>query len=149
MKEYCERMGYAYEVFAEKISGAREHRTELDRMLQRIRAREFDALMVWKIDRLGRSLQHLLQILQELENRKVQFISLSEGFDTTTPQGKFFFQVVGSFAELERAMISERIKQRLAHLKSKGKKLGRPTGSKDKRQRKRFGYFRRYRNDNI
>lgn len=144
MKEYCKRRGFSFEVFKEKISGAKDSRPVLDILMKCLRLKEFDALLVYKLDRLGRSLSHLLNILHELEQKNIAFITLQEGFDTSTAQGKFFFQVVGAFAELERNMISERTKARLAYLKKKGKTLGRPKGSKDKKRRKKGGYYLRY-----
>ena len=142
--DFCKREGHAFEVFAEKTSGAKENRTELDRLMQSIRHKEFDILCVAKLDRLGRSLPHLLQVLNELENNKVAFISLSEGFDTSTPQGRFFFQIAGSFAQFERSLISERTKETLKHLKAQGKHVGRPQGSKDKGKRRKSGYYARW-----
>ena len=142
--DYCKRNNYEYVVFKEKISGMEDSRPVLDQMLKHLRLKEFDALMVYKLDRLGRSLSHLLNILHELELKKIGFISLSEGFDTQTAQGKFFFQVVGAFAELERNMISERTKARMQWLKKHGKAVGRPKGSTDKRPRRKSGYYLRW-----
>lgn len=145
--ERCEREGWTYEVFQEFASGAKESRPELDRMLQRIRNKEFDAVLVWRLDRLGRSLAHLLQILTELRNKKVKFISLMEGFDTSTPQGELFFNIAGSFAQFERQLIQERINAGLDRAKKEGKILGRKKGSKDKGQRKVSGYHIRWANE--
>ncbi len=142
----CEREGWSYVIFQEFASGAKESRPELDKMLQRIRLREFDSLMVWKLDRLGRSLKHLLQVIEELNKNKVSFISLTEGFDTSTPQGLLFFSISGAFAQFERKLIQERVNAGLARAKSEGKKLGRPKGSHDKKVRKKGGYFLRYMN---
>ncbi len=144
MVEYCSRQGWEFVVFREKISGALDSRPVLDEMLKRLRLKEFDALMVWKLDRLGRSLQHLLNILHELELKGIRFISLSEGFDTSTPQGKFFFQIAGAFAELERNMISERTKRRMEWLRKHGKHIGRPKGKKDSKPRRKSGYYLRW-----
>lgn len=142
--EKCERENWDYEIFQEFASGDKESRPELDRMMSRIRKREFTSLMVWKLDRLGRSLKHLLQLIDELKNNNVSFISLTEGFDTSTPQGQFFFNIAGSFAQFERSLIQERIKAGLKRAKSEGKTFGRPKGSKDKKQRKRSGYWLRW-----
>ena len=135
MIDYCKRMGYEYEVFKDVMSGAKDNRPEFNHMMERIRLKEFDILMVWKLDRLGRSLQHLIQILQELEHKGIQFISLSQSIDTTTPQGKFFFHILGAFAEFEKDLISQRTKERLQYLKKQGKKLGRPKISKYQRKK--------------
>jgi DNA invertase Pin-like site-specific DNA recombinase len=142
--EECKRKNYEYEIFQEFASGAKESRPELEKMMQRIRQGEFDAIMVWKLDRLGRSLQHLLQLIEEFKNKKIAFISLTEGFDTSTSQGKLFMQLLGSFAEFERNLIQERINAGLARARAEGKVLGRRFGSKDKKVRKKGGYFLRW-----
>ena len=144
LMKYCREHGWQFEVFQEKISGAKESRPELDVMLQKIRAGEFQALLVIKLDRLGRSLKHLIQIVEELNNRKVQFICLNPDIDTKTSNGMFFLQIIGAVAQLERAMISERTKARLDYLKGQGKNIGRPKGSKDKGSRRKSGYWLRY-----
>ena len=144
MVEYCKRQGWTYQVFEEKISGYNDSRPELDVMMRELRLKKFDILMVSKIDRLGRSLKHLLGVLHELELKHITFISLKENMDTSTAQGKFFFSMVGAFAEFERNMISERTKARMNSLKKHGKPCGRPKGSKDKRPRRKSGYYNRY-----
>lgn len=142
--DYCLTHQYEYEVFEEKISGAKASRTELDRMMQGIRAGQYQAVVVFKLDRLGRSLKHLIQLIEEFNNKCVQFICMSPSVDTTSAQGRFFFQIIGAVAELERELTRERIKARLQYLKRQGKTLGRPSGSKDKRPRRRSGYWLRY-----
>ena len=144
MEQHCKSQGWTYEVFKETASGKTDSRTELGELMKRIRSGDFEMLMVCKLDRLGRSLQHLLQIMSELANRKVSFISLSEGFNTSTPQGRFFFQIAGSFAEFERSLISERTEASLAFRKANGQVVGRPLGSKDKKPRRKAGYYARW-----
>lgn len=144
LKEKCEKENWEYIIFQEFASGSKESRPELDKMLKRMRNREFDSVLVWKLDRLGRSLKHLLQLIEEFKNKKVAFISLTEGFDTSTPQGEFFFSIAGAFAQFERALIQERINAGLKRAKEEGKKLGRPKGSKDKKYRKKSGYYQRW-----
>jgi len=141
---YCEREGWFYEVFEEKISGAKASRTELDRLMQGVRNKEFGVVMVYKLDRLGRSLKHLIQLVEEFNNKGVKFVCLSPSVDTTTPQGRFFVQVIGAVAELERELIRERTRDKLQHLKSKGKVLGRPRGSRDLKVRRKSGYYLRW-----
>ena len=136
----CEAEGWEYQVFEEKISGAKENRRELDLLMQSVRSKECQAVMVYKLDRLGRSLKHLLQIIEELQNKGVKFVSISEGFDTTTPMGRFGLHIMGSLAQMEREMISERTKLRLDYLEAHGLRLGRPKGAKDKKPRRRAGY---------
>lgn len=142
--ERCEREGWDYQIFQEFASGSKETRPELDKMLQAVRSKQFNAVMVWKLDRLGRSLKHLLQLIEEFNKKKVAFISLTEGFDTLTPQGELFFSIAGAFAQFERKLIQERINAGLKRAKAEGKKLGRPKGSKDKKRRTRSGYYNRW-----
>lgn len=140
----CEVEGWDYEIFQEFASGSKESRPELDKMMKKVRDKEFNAVVVWKLDRLGRSLKHLLQLIEEFRNIKVDFISLTEGFDTSTPQGEFFFHISGAFAQFERKLIQERINAGLTEAKKQGKKLGRPFGSKDKKRRRTSGYVNRW-----
>ena len=109
LRERCKREGWDFEVFQEFASGAKESRPELNRMLEQIRAKRFGAVMVWRLDRLGRSLKHLLQLIEEFKKKDVKFFSLTEGFDTTTPQGELFFGIAGAFAQFERKLIQERV----------------------------------------
>jgi DNA invertase Pin-like site-specific DNA recombinase len=113
-------------------------------MLQQIRNKEFDSVMVYKLDRLGRSLKHLIQLIEEFNNLNIQFICLSPDVDTKTAQGRFFIQIIGAVAELERELIRERTISKLNYLKKQGKILGRPKGSKDKKERRKSGYYLRY-----
>jgi DNA invertase Pin-like site-specific DNA recombinase len=149
LKEYCERNHIEiYKTYKDEgISGSKTTRPDLDVMLQDMRQGYFNTIIVWKLDRLGRSVQHLLQLLEEFNNKNIRLICTDMNIDTGTSQGKFFFTVVGAFAELERDMIRERIKLGLARRKSQGKKLGRQFGARDKSSRKRLGYFQRYGGD--
>jgi DNA invertase Pin-like site-specific DNA recombinase len=110
------------------ISGAkgRDGRPAFDRMCRDAAQRKFDLVMAWSVDRLGRSLQDLVGFLSELHALKVDLFLHQQGLDTTTPAGKAMFQMMGVFAEFERAMIQERVRAGLARAKSEGKKLGRP-----------------------
>ncbi len=108
------------------VSGARASRPALDCMMADARHRRFDLLAVVKLDRLGRSLTHLLSLTGELEALGVDFVSLEDGLDTSTPVGRFFFQVRGAFAEYERELIRERTRAGIAAAKRRGKTLGRP-----------------------
>jgi len=146
LKERCEREGWEYEIFQEFASGAKESRPELDKMLRRVRNGEFNIVLVYKIDRLGRSLKHLLQLIEEFEKKNVKFISLTEGFDTTTHQGKLFFHIVSALAEFERALTRERVMAGLERARQEGKKVGRPKGKKDSKRRKKSGYYLRWQN---
>src|SRR5436190_15334294 len=111
------------------ISGAkgREKRPAFDRLCRDAAKRQFDMVMAWSVDRLGRSLQDLLGFLSELPALRIDLFLHQQGLDTTTPAGKAMFQMMGVFAEFERSMIQERVRAGLARAKSEGKRLGRPT----------------------
>ncbi len=108
------------------ISGSKERRPELDRLMRDAHARKFDAVIVWKFDRFARSVSHLLRALETFNALGIAFVSLSEQMDTTTPAGKLVFTVLGAVAELERSLIVERVKAGLRNARAKGKRLGRP-----------------------
>ena len=119
-----------FEVFAEYVdqgvSGSRARRPGLDRLMADAQRRRFDGVLVWKLDRLGRSLRHLLTLLGELEELRVRFVSLDDGIDTSTAVGRLFMQMRGAFAEYELAQIRERTKAGVAAARRRGKRLGRP-----------------------
>jgi len=110
------------------VSGARSSRPQLDELVRAVRQGEVDAVAVWKLDRLGRSLEHLLQLLREFEANNVRLLVHDMSIDTGTPQGRLFFQMAGAFAEFERALIAERTRDGLAYARSHGTKSGRPIG---------------------
>jgi DNA invertase Pin-like site-specific DNA recombinase len=115
------------------ISGAkgRDGRPALDALLKAATRREFDLIAVWSIDRLGRSLQHLVTTVNDLHASGVQLYFHQNAIDTTTPSGKLLFSVMGSFAEYERDLIRERIKLGVERARKEGKKLGRPSSVTD------------------
>src|SRR5438093_9684474 len=108
------------------ISGAKDRRPALDRLLVDARRRRFDVLVVWRLDRLGRNLRHLITLLEELQALGIAFVSLGEGIDATTPAGKLQMHILGAIAEFERARIAERVRAGLARAKAQGVRLGRP-----------------------
>jgi DNA invertase Pin-like site-specific DNA recombinase len=110
------------------ISGAksRDGRPEFDRMCRDAAKRQFDVVMAWSVDRLGRSLQDLVGFLSELHALRIDLYLHQQGIDTTTPAGKAMFQMMGVFAEFERSMIQERVRAGLKRARSEGKRLGRP-----------------------
>ena len=128
LREYCERRGWtvAGEYVDVGISGTKEKRPELDRLLGEAHRRRFDAVVVWRFDRFARSVSHLLRALETFKSLGVEFVSLSEQVDTSTPTGKMVFTVLGAVAELERSLIVERVRAGLRNAKAKGKSLGRP-----------------------
>ena len=105
---------------------ARDERPEFDRLCTAATRREFDLVMAWSVDRLGRSLQHLVGFLSELRELKVDLFLHQQGVDTTTPAGRAMFQMLGVFAEFESAMIKERVRAGLDRARRDGKTLGRP-----------------------
>jgi len=111
LREYCERRGWqlAVEYVDLGISGAKEKRPELDRLMSDAHRRRFDAVVVWKFDRFARSVSHLLRALETFKALGIEFVSLSEQVDTSTPTGKMVFTVLGGVAELERRLIAERV----------------------------------------
>jgi len=108
------------------ISGAKDKRPELDRLMADAHKRRFDVVVVWRFDRFARSVSHLLRALENFQALGVEFVSLSEQMDTSTPTGKMVFTVLGAVAELERTLIVERVKAGLRNARAKGKRLGRP-----------------------
>lgn len=108
------------------VSGSKESRPALNRMMIDARRRKFDAVLVWKIDRLGRSLKHLVVTLADLSEVGLAFISLRDNLDLSTPSGRLMFQIIGAMAEFERALIQERVKAGRRNAKAKGKRIGRP-----------------------
>lgn len=141
-RRWCDARGYEYDIYAEEgISGATTSRTQLDRMLTRLRQGEYGAVVVWKLDRLGRSTIHLLQLLEEFRNKGIQLAVTTNGIDTEKPEGRFFFTIIAAFAELEREFIKQRIQASIDTKKAKGIRLGRPPGAKDKRPRRKSGYL--------
>ena len=128
LREYIQRRGWelAGEYVDVGISGTKEKRPELDRLMADAHRRYFDAVVVWKFDRFARSVSHLLRALETFRALGVEFVSLNEQVDTSTPMGKMVFTILGSVAELERSMIVERVKAGLRNARAKGKRLGRP-----------------------
>src|SRR5437588_9211503 len=128
LREYAARRGWQIiEEFTDQgVSGCRESRPALNRLMSDAYRRRFDAVLVWKIDRFGRSLKHLVNALAELAALGVAFISLRDNLDLSTPSGRLMFQIIGAMAEFERALIQERVRAGLRNAKAKGKRIGRP-----------------------
>jgi DNA invertase Pin-like site-specific DNA recombinase len=128
LEAVAQRHGWkVVEVFSDHgVSGAKDKRPALDRLRQGIARRDFDVVAAWSVDRLGRSLQHLLGFLGELRAKNVDLYLHQQGLDTSTPAGKALFQMLGVFAEFERAIIIERVHAGLRRARAQGIKLGRP-----------------------
>jgi len=128
LREYADRRGF--EIFQEYkdegISGSKDSRPALDRLMKDARARKFDVVVVARFDRFARSVSHLLRALEEFSHLGVDFVSLSESIDTSTPMGKMIFTVLGAVAELERNLIKERVNMGISRARKQGKRLGRP-----------------------
>lgn len=114
------------QIYQEKISGAKKERPELQKMLAQLRPN--DVVVIWKLDRLARSLTDLVELVTEIENKEAGLQSLNDPIDTTTPSGKLVFHIFAALAEFERNIISERTKAGLAAARARGRKGGRPKG---------------------
>ena len=108
------------------VSGSKESRPALNRLMNDARQRKFDILLVWKIDRFGRSLKHLVNSLEDLENVGVAFVSLRDSLDLSSPAGRLMAQLLGAISEFERSLITERVRAGIRNARSKGRRLGRP-----------------------
>ena len=128
LREYVARRGWRCvgEFVDEGVSGARERRPELDRLWADCRKRKVDAVVVYRYDRFARSLRQLVNALEEFRALGIDFVSLHEGVDTSTPNGRLVFGIFASIAEFERELIRSRVRSGLAAAKAKGKRLGRP-----------------------
>ncbi len=133
IREYASRRGWlvSEEYVDRGISGSKESRPALNHLMADAHRRRFDAVLVWKIDRFGRSLKHLVNALAELNARGVAFISLRDNLDLSTPSGRLMFQIIGAMAEFERSLIQERVRAGLRNARAKGKRLGRPRSNVD------------------
>jgi len=144
--EHAKRNNWTYEV-TEEVMSSRKSRPKKAELLQRLRKKEFDGVLIYKLDRWARSSYELLNEIQELHNKGLCFISLSDNLDLSTATGRLQFQILSAFAEFERNLIRERTLEGLNRAKAQGKTLGRPKGKKDAKQRKKGGYYLRYSNN--
>ena len=145
LKEFAKDKGFdIYFTYVDKISGSKDSRPALNELMRDARNKKINVVIAWKLDRLGRSLQHLIQIIQEWDKLGIDFICKTQPIDTTTPSSKLIFHIFGAIAEFEREIIRERILLGLERRKKQGKKLGRPKGSKDKKTRRKSGYYQRW-----
>lgn len=136
LREYIDRRGWQTmgELVDAGVSGAKDSRLELNQLMAEAHRRKYDEVVVSKFDRFARSVSHLLMALDTSYSLGIAFVSLSEQIDTTTPAGKLPFTVLGAVAELERSLIAERVKAGLRNARAKGKRLGRPPKSLDKKR---------------
>jgi putative DNA-invertase from lambdoid prophage Rac len=149
LRRYVKARGWTLhqEYIDDGVSAFKTSRPALDTMLEACRKRQVDVVLVWRLDRLGGSLKHLLTILDELRGLGIAFASYQENLDWTTATGQLMFQLLGAFAEFERQLIRERVRAGLANARAKGKVLGRPRKAIDHAQlvarRKGGASFRR------
>jgi DNA invertase Pin-like site-specific DNA recombinase len=108
------------------ISGSKERRPQLDRLMADARKRKFDAVLVYRFDRFARSMRQLVNALAEFQSLGIEFISLHEGIDTSTPNGRLVFGIMASIAEFERELIRDRVRSGIQQARARGKRLGRP-----------------------
>src|SRR5688572_21491672 len=128
LREYCWRRGLEIvgEYLDSGVSGAKDSRPELNRLIVDAKQRRFDAVCVWKLDRFGRSLRHLVNALADLESLGISFVSIKDNLDLSTPSGRLMFQIIGAMAEFERALIQERVRAGIRNARAKGRRIGRP-----------------------
>ncbi len=126
MREYAARRGWTIAVNVREVGTGAAKREAREKLLEAARRREIDVVLVWRLDRWGRSVTDLLATLQELEHLGVGFVSLTEALDLTTPAGRAMAGLLAIFAEFEREILCERTKAGLAHARENGKRLGRP-----------------------
>jgi DNA invertase Pin-like site-specific DNA recombinase len=122
----AQRFGEQREYVDTGVSGAQRRRPQLDALLAEARRRRFDVVLVWKFDRFARSVKHLVDSLEEFRALGIDFVSYTEGVDTTTPTCQLLFHIVGAVAQFERDLIGERVRAGIAHAKAIGKRIGRP-----------------------
>ena len=138
--EYCKQMNWVYDIFRE-VESSRKTRPVKQALLTMLRNKEYDAIIVYKIDRYARSSAELILEVKELLDKGVAFVSISDNLDFSTAAGKLHFQILSVFADFERELIRERTIEGLKRTKMQGTKLGRPKGSKDAKPRPKSGYF--------
>jgi DNA invertase Pin-like site-specific DNA recombinase len=126
MREYAARRGWTIALQVKEIGSGASQREKREQLLEAARRREIDVVLVWRLDRWGRSVTDLLATLQELEHLGVGFVSLTEALDLTTPAGRAMAGLLAIFAEFEREILRERARAGLAHARRNGKRLGRP-----------------------
>jgi len=140
LEKYAMEKGWAFETF-EETESSRKTRPVKQRVLMKLRNKEFDGVLIYKLDRWARSTVELLLEIKELLDKGIGFISLSDNIDLSTASGKLHFTILSAFCEFERSLISDRTKAALKAKKENGIRLGRPPGAKDIKQRKKSGYF--------
>jgi DNA invertase Pin-like site-specific DNA recombinase len=136
MRQFAEARGWtlADEYIDAGVSGSKDSRPELNRLMADAHKRRFDVVLVWKLDRFGRSLRHLVNALAEFESLNISFVSLSDNLDLSTASGRLMFNIIGAMAEFERELIRERVRAGMKNAKAKGTRIGRPRANVDPAQ---------------
>jgi DNA invertase Pin-like site-specific DNA recombinase len=142
LTEYANSQGWQYDIYSE-VQSTRNTRPIKADLLSKLRNYEYEGVLVFKLDRWARSSIELVLEIDEFLKKGIKFISYSDNLDFSTAAGKLHFQILGAFAEFERALISERTREGIRRAKLTGKTLGRPHGAKDKSRRRRSGYLLR------
>lgn len=140
--QYANDNNLEYDLF-EEVESTRNTRPIKQALLQKLRAKEYSQIIVFKLDRYARSSRELILEIQELTDKGIGFVSVSDNLDFTNAVGRLHFQILSAFSEFERSLISERTKEGINRAKSQGKTLGRPKGSKDSKARPKSGYLMR------
>lgn len=151
--QYANDNNLEFDLF-EEVESTRNTRPIKQALLQKLRAKEYSQIIVFKLDRYARSSRELILEIQELTDKGIGFVSVSDNLDFTNAVGRLHFQILSAFSEFERSLISERTKEGINRAKSQGKTLGRPKGSKDTKERPKSGYMlreinKRKKNDEI
>jgi DNA invertase Pin-like site-specific DNA recombinase len=131
LQEFCKARGWTIaQTYADTgVSGSKERRPQLDQLMKDAKRRRFDCVLVYKLDRFGRSTRHLINSLAEFDSLAVAFVSLSDSWDTSTPSGKLLFTVVAAMAEFERSLLVERVNSGIKRAQANGVHCGRPKGA--------------------
>jgi len=144
LKDYAERNDYEiYKIYSDVgESGSKDKRPEFNLMVDDMRKGLFKGIVVYKLDRIGRSLSHLVKLFEEFKKRNIEFISATQNINTTTPEGRMFLHILMTLAEYERELTINRIKAGLERARKQGKPIGKR--GKDKKQRRKSGYYQRW-----
>ena len=135
LRRYVQARGWEATEFVDHgVSGAKDRRPALDELVRDAKRRRFDVLVCWRLDRLGRNLRHLILLLDDLQAIGVDFVSLAEGIDATTPAGKLQMHILGAISEFERSRVIERVQAGLQRAKRQGRTLGRPRRNVSQRE---------------
>jgi DNA invertase Pin-like site-specific DNA recombinase len=140
--QYASDMSYKFDLY-EEVESSRKTRPVKQELLHKLRKGEYSQIIVYKLDRFARSSRELILEIQELIDKGVGFISISDNLDFSSSTGRLHFHILAAFAEFERSLISERTKEGIARTRAQGTVLGRPKGSKDSKPRPKGGYYLR------